>query len=245
MYRTALMGWMAAIVLLGAAVLPARAEDNGVVKGKVIFKGDPDDAKFRRTVVDTSKDPNCKHKKKRIGSWSIILNKKTDPVTIQNVLVRVVEGLPDHKWPVPDEAVVLNQEGCEYEPHVLGIMEGQKLIVKNSDPTNHNIHFLPEANQQHNFTQPKEGMTQELTLTAEDPFKIKCDVHPWMGAYIGVFNHPFFAVTGDDGTFTITGLPPGKYVIRAWHEEFKTIDMTVEVASGETKEADFTYEPGK
>jgi plastocyanin len=164
-------------------------------------------------------------------------------VTIQNVMVRVIEGLPDRKWPAPSEPVVLNQHGCEYEPHVFGIMEGQTLTVKNSDNTNHNIHFLPKKNQEHNFSQPKEGMTQDLSLTAEDPFKVKCDVHPWMGAYIGVFKHPFFDTTGEQGTFEIKGLPPGKYVIQAWHEQFGAQDMTVEVASGETKEVDFTYEP--
>jgi len=233
---------MASLAGLMSVVGQVRAEDNAVIKGKVIFKGDAE--KYKREVLDTSKDPNCKKSKDKIGSYEVIINKKTEPVTLRNVLVHVESGLaPDRKFEVPKEPVVLNQHGCEYEPHVFGIMEGQSLKVVNGDDTNHNIHFLPKVNKEENFSQPKKGLEKELTLVAEAPFKIKCDVHPWMGAHMGVFKHPYFSVTGDQGTFELKGLPPGKYKIKAWHEKFGELTMDVDVATGETKEADFTFEP--
>ena len=240
-------GTLVSSVIAGAFALviavPASAQDNGTIKGKIIFKGNA--AKYKRQTLKTDKDPNCKKSKKKIGSWSVILNKKTDPITIRNTMVYVKEGLGDRKFEANKEPVTLRQFGCEYSPHVLGIMDGQPLLVKNDDPTNHNIHFLPKINPQLNFSQPKQGMTKELTLKKEDVFKAKCDVHPWMGCFIKVFDHPFFAVTGKDGTFELKGLPPGSYVIEAWHEKFGTQTMTVEVAVDETKEADLTFEPGK
>lgn len=219
------------------------AEDNAVIRGKVIFKGDA--GQYKRQVINTNKDPNCKKSKKKIGSEDVILNKKTDPVTIRNVMVYVKEGLGDRKFAAKTEPVVLDQFGCQYKPHVIAIMAGQTLTIKNSDPTNHNIHFLPKINPAMNFSQPKQNMEKDVILVKENVFKAKCDVHPWMGCYIKVFDHPFYAVTGKDGTFTLEGLPPGKYVIEAWHEKFGTQTRTVEVASGESKEADFTFEPGK
>lgn len=238
-------GKFLAAIVVGAFGLslaaPASAADNAVIKGKIIFKGDA--AKYKRKSINTAKDPNCKKSKKKIGSESVILNKKTDPITIRNTMVYVKEGLGDRKFPVKAGAVELNQFGCQYKPHVLGVMEGQDLIVKNGDPTNHNIHFLPKINKELNFSQPKQGMTKTISLKTEDVFKAKCDVHPWMGCYIKVFNHPFFAVTGKDGTFELSGLPPGKFVIEAWHEKFGTQTVTVEVASGDTKVADLTFAP--
>lgn len=244
-------GKFVAAIVAGAFALalaaPASAGDNAVIKGKIIFKGEP--AKYKRTIINTNKDPNCKKSKKKIGSEKVILdgvkaNKKdpSSPITIRNTMVYVKEGLGDRKFPVKAGAVELNQVGCQYKPHVLGIMEGQELIVKNSDPTNHNVHFMPKINKQMNFSQPKQGMTKTVSLKTEDVFKVKCDVHPWMGCYIKVFNHPFFAVTGKDGTFELSGLPPGKFVIEAWHEKFGTQTVTVEVASGDTKVADLTFE---
>lgn len=228
--------------ILFLASAPVRAEDNGVIKGKVIFKGDP--KKYVRTTLDTSKDPKCKTFKEKIGSYEVILNAKGEPVTVRNVLVYVKSGLGDRKYEPPKEPVTLDQKGCEYVPHVLGVMEGQEILIRNSDDTNHNIHFLPKANEEFNKTQPKVGMEDKVVMkTAEEPFRIKCDVHPWMGAHIGVFKHPFFSVTGEDGTFELKGLPPGKYTINAFHETFGTISADVEVATGETKTHDFTYEP--
>ena len=221
---------------------PANAQDNAVIRGKVIFRGNP--AQHKRTVLDTSKDPNCKKLVKKIGSQNVVLNKKSDPVTVRNVLVWIDAGLGDSTYPPPKEPVVLDQKGCQYRPHVLGVMEGQSVLIRNSDPTSHNIHFLPKINDEFNRSQPKQGMEDNLKLLAEAPFRVKCDVHPWMGCYIGVFKHPFFSVTGKDGSYELTGLPPGKYVVKAWHETFGQQTMEVQVSSGETKEAEFTYPLG-
>lgn len=230
---------LAAATVLVLASRPLRAEDTASIKGKVVFKGDAD--KFKRSELDTSKDPNCK---KKVGSWDVILNKKTDPVTVRNVIVSIKEGLGDKKFPPKTEPFKLTQINCEYDPHIIAIMEGQSLKILNGDETNHNIHFLPKKNPEENFSQPQKDLNgKELKLQQEAPFKVKCDVHPWMGAFVAVFTHPFFSVTGEEGTFTITGLPAGKYVVEAWHEKFGPQTMNIEVTTGQTVEKDFVYEP--
>lgn len=216
----------------------ACAEDGGVIKGKAIFKGDPE--KFKRTGLDTTKDANCN---KKIGSEDVVVDAGTPP-TLRNVLVSIKEGLGDKKFPVPATPAVLNQEGCQYTPHVLGVVEGQQVEIKNSDPTAHNIHFLPKINEELNRSQPKQGAVDKTTLKTEAAFKVKCDVHPWMGMWIAVFPHPFFAVTDKTGAYEIKGLPPGKYTVEAWHEKFGTMTQPIEVDPSKAPAAlDFTFEP--
>jgi len=227
-------------LILSCVPVSVVADDNAVIKGKVLFKGDPE--KYKRETLDTAKDANCT---KKLGSEQVVLNKKTDPITIKNVLVSIKEGLGEKKFPPKTEPAILNQKDCQYTPHVLAVMEGQSVTIKNSDTTNHNIHFLPKINEEFNKTQPKQDMEDKVQLKVEAPFKVKCDVHPWMGMHVAVFNHPFFAVTGDEGTFEIKGLPPGKYTVEAWHEKFGNMTASVEVTSGATKDADFTFEPDK
>ena len=232
----------AMIAVLALAFSPVRAGDMSVIKGSVFFKGDK--SQFKRSVIDTTKDPNCKKAKKKIGTEKVIIN-KTDPMTLRNVLVSIKDGLGGRAFPVPIEPVTLTQEGCKYSPHVLGMVEGQELKILNGDETNHNIHFLPKNNDEYNFTQPKKDLEtgKTIKLTAEKPFKVKCDVHPWMGCHIAVFKHPFFNVTGRAGTFEIKGMPPGKYTLEAWHEKFGTVTAEVEISPGDTKTVDFNFEP--
>ena len=163
--------------------------------------------------------------------------------TMGNIMVWVSEGLPaGQTWPAPETPVVLDQDGCVYKPHVMGIMVGQPYRILNSDGILHNIHTLPQINPQFNRGQP--ATVKEITTTFPKPeamFQVKCDVHPWMSAYIGVFTHPFFSVTGTDGEFTISGLAPGTYEITAWHERLGTQEASVTVGVDETMNQDFTF----
>ena len=141
----------------------------------------------------------------------------------------------------PKEPAVLDQKGCMYEPHVLAMMVGQDLVVKNSDPFLHNVHSLAQTNPAFNFGQPNKDPGKKVPdgpKTAEN-IKVKCDVHPWMSAYIIVLEHPFFGVSKEDGTFTIKGNPPdGDYTLQAWHESLGTQEVQVSVKDGKAEVAE-------
>ena len=162
-----------------------------------------------------------------------------------NVFVYVKEGLEGRTFPPPGGSVELDQQGCRYRPHVFGVRVGQTIEIVNSDMTLHNIHATPAAdggNEEFNMGQPIQGMRFERTFDAPEvmvPFK--CDVHGWMNAYVGVLDHPYFAVTGPDGKFDISELPPGDYVIEAWHEELGAQTQNVTVGEGATAEVNFTF----
>jgi plastocyanin len=163
--------------------------------------------------------------------------------TMGNIMVWVSKGLPaDRTWAVPQTPVVLDQDGCVYKPHVMGIVVGQTYRILNSDGILHNVHTLPKINPSFNRGQP--ATVKEISTTFPSPenmFQVKCDVHPWMSAYIGVFTHPFFSVTNTDGTFTISGLDAGSYEITAWHERLGTQTASITVAADEAKAQDFTF----
>jgi len=167
-----------------------------------------------------------------------------DNGTLLNVFVYVKEGLADQEWPVPSDGVLLDQSGCRYHPHVLGIQAGQTLIIRNSDGFLHNIHPMPVNNRPFNIGQPVEMDSEKSFNLPEVMIPVECDVHDWMLGYIGVLEHPFFAVTGSDGSFSISGLPPGDYLIEAWHELYGTQTRSVSVPEGGTEQIEFTYSGG-
>jgi len=207
----------------------------GDVSGKVSFDG----AAPKTARLNMNADPICmKAHTGQVFSEEVVVNKNG---TLKNVLVYVKDGLGGRKFDPPATKVEFDQEGCQYTPHVLGIQTGQELLVVNSDPTLHNVHSLSKENSQFNIAQPKKGMKLTKKFDKAETFKVKCEVHTWMNAWIGVFNHPFFTVTGDDGSFTLKKLPAGDYTIEAWHEKYGTQTMKVKVgASGEVK-TDFKY----
>ncbi|MBI2923715.1 MAG: hypothetical protein HYY18_21875 [Planctomycetes bacterium] len=155
--------------------------------------------------------------------------------TLQNVMVWVDKGLDaKYVFKAPSAPARIDQNGCVYKPHVISMMAKQALEVKNSDGVRHNIHATAKVNAEFNFSQdPKK--TDTLTtaskaktfVVGEVPIKVKCDVHGWMGAWVGVFKHPFHGVTGGDGTVTLKGVPPGSYTLKVWHEKYGTKEVQV------------------
>jgi plastocyanin len=216
---------------------PGVAAAASTVTGTVTFDGKPPALR----PIDMAAEPVCA--KKHSGpapNEALILGSGN---TMGNIMVFVSKGLPAGKtYPAPATPVTLNQDGCVYKPHVMGIMVGQAYKILNSDGILHNIHTLPKVNAAFNRGQP--ATVKEMSTNfakAEDVFQVKCDVHPWMSAYIGVFTHPFFATTGSDGKFTISGLDPGTYEITAWHERLGVQKATVTVAANETKTQAFKF----
>ena len=146
-------------------------------------------------------------------------------------------------YPAPTEAVELDQHGCMYTPHLVGVQAGQPIKIKNSDETLHNIHPRPAVNPEFNIGQPRKGMESVKTFDKKEVMiPVGCDVHPWMRAYISVLEHPFFAVTDDDGKFEIKNLPAGEYEIEAIHEKLKTSTGKITVKDGESAKLDLNYQ---
>ena len=221
----------------GPALSPDEA-NGATLTGKVAFTG----AKPPLSMIDMSANPACEraHKDAPLAAEDIVVNPNG---TLKYVFVWVKSGLPaNQRWAIPATPVVLDQSGCQYKPHMIGVMTGQNVELRNSDPTNHNIHPQPSLNPEWNDSQAPGGDPKFKTFARQEiMIPVKCNVHPWMRSFIGAVNHPFFAVTGDDGTFTIEGLPPGTYVIQTWHEKFGTVEQTVTVGAKEHKAVDFSY----
>ncbi|MEO8596769.1 MAG: carboxypeptidase regulatory-like domain-containing protein [Candidatus Solibacter sp.] len=221
----------------GGTATPDEA-NGGTVTGKIAFTGD----KPKIATIDMSAQPVCErqHKGEAVKSEEVVINGNG---TLKNVFVWVKSGLPaDTQWAVPAVATELDQSGCMYKPRVIGLMAGQNFQIKNADPANHNIHPQPQVNPDWNESQsPGQPPLTKSFARQEVMIPVKCNVHPWMRAYIGVVGHPFFAVTGDDGSFTIKGLPPGTYVIQSVHEKYGLMEQTVTVGAKESKTVEFSY----
>jgi plastocyanin len=230
-------GLRLAAVLVAVSMWPGAAFAASTINGTVTFDGKV--PALKPLAMDA--DPACAKKhQKPVPSEMLVLGSGN---TMGNILVWVSKGLPSGKsYPVPKTPVTLDQNGCVYVPHVMGIMVGQTYRILNSDGILHNIHTLPKVNPSFNKGMPatlKEATT--VFNKPEDVFHIKCDVHPWMSAYIAVFTHPFFSATGTDGKFTISGLDPGTYEITAWHERLGTQTASVTVGANETKAQNFKF----
>lgn len=229
-----------AVGLVALSVLPSVAFAASSVTGTITFAGTPPPPR----PLDMGADPACakKHTTPALNEM-LVLGKGN---TMGNIMVFVSKGLPSGKtYPAPSAPAVLDQKGCKYEPHVQGIMVGQAYKILNSDGILHNVHALPKINKQFNMPMPANRKEASATFDKVEPmFNIKCDVHPWMTAYVGVFNHPFFTVTGADGKFTIPNLEPGTYEITAWHERLGTQTASVTVAATGTKTQDFKFAVG-
>lgn len=208
----------------------------GSVTGKIGFEGTA--PKFRAISMDADSVCAAKHSG-AVYPETVVLNGNG---TLRNVFVFVKSGLEGKNFAVPGESVELDQDGCLYKPHVLGIQAKQQLKVVTSDNTTHNIHPLPKVNREWNVSQPPGADPIMQTFSrAEESIPVKCNQHPWMRAYIHVMSNPFYAVSGDDGTFKIEGLPPGEYELEALHEEFGAMTMKVTVAANQPATADFSF----
>ena len=214
----------------------AFAADNAAVSGKIVFKGSK--PALRPLTMDAT--PACakQHAKPFLSEEAVI----GADGSLANTFVYVKAGLPARAWPVTKKAATVEQLGCVYQPHVLGVMAGQDVEFINNDPTSHNVHPLPKLNNEWNQSQSAKGDPIVRTFAKpEIGLPVKCNLHPWMRVYVNVVESPFFAVTGADGSFSIKGLPAGDYTLGAWHERFGTQEFKVKVAAGGTATANFTY----
>jgi hypothetical protein len=236
---TAMKTTISTLAVVALVALSARAADTASVSGKVSFTGTAPAAK--KLKMDA--DPKCAemHADTPLTSEEAVVNANG---TLKNVFVYVKSGLEGKTFETPKTPVVLTQEGCHYEPHVFGMMAKQPLEIVNADDTLHNIHAMPKnpSNKEFNMGQPNKGMKSTRTFAnPEVMVHFKCDVHPWMSAYVGVMDNPFFGTTGDDGAFALKNLPAGEYEIVAWHEKYGTQTQKVKVGEGEAKTVEFAF----
>ena len=213
------------------AATPIDPATAATVSGTVSFEGTaPKGAK-----IDMSQDPNCK-------GTNTAETVVADGGKLSNVFVYVKDGLGSRAFDVPKDPVTIDQSGCKYHPHVLGVLAGQTVKVVNSDPTTHNIHPTPANNREWNESQPPQAAPLEKTFAREEiMLPVKCNQHPWMKMYVNVVKSPFYAVTGPDGKYEIKGLPPGDYTLAFVQEKLGTQEQKVTLAAKDSKTVDAKF----
>jgi plastocyanin len=208
------------------------------ITGKVVFEGTPP----ANPVIKMASDPACVSANKGDVTFESYM---VDNGGLENVFVYIKDGLGNkYLFDTPTTPVQIDQKGCHYLPHVLGIRASQPLEIVNSDATMHNVHGMPEANREFNFGQAVPGMKNAVTFTTPEvliPFK--CDVHSWMNAFVGVVDHPYFAVSANGGKFELRTIPPGTYTIEAVHEKLGRQTQSVTLGAKDAKEITFTFKP--
>jgi plastocyanin len=216
-----------------AAATPIDPATAASVSGTVKLDGEAP----RAAKIDMSQDPACK-------GTNMAENVVAGGGHLSNVFVYVKEGLGNRTFDAPKDAITLDQSGCKYHPHVLGVMAGQTIKIMNSDPTTHNIHPTPKDNREWNESQPPQAPALEKNFAREEiMLPVKCNQHPWMRMFVNVTKSPFFAVTGPDGKFEIKGLPPGDYTLAFVHEKMGEQTMKVTLAAKDSKTVDATFKP--
>jgi plastocyanin len=226
---------LAVIVAVGSAMVVAAAPPagNGTITGKITYTGTPPKMK----PIDMSKEPTC-------------AKQHATPVTTENVVtgpgnaleyVVVYISAGDQGSTPGTKTVEYDQKGCQYLPHVAVMQPGQPLEIKNDDQTAHNIHPLAKVNQEWNKSQPPGTAPIETKYDKPEFIAVKCNIHPWMHGYFAVINTSHYAVSANDGSFSLAGLPAGKYTVTAWHEQYAAQSQEVTVGAGETKNITFTF----
>ena len=209
----------------------------GAIKGHVRLNGKLPG----NPVIRMGRDPMCS----RVNAGKLVVQETVMAAldgSLANVFVRLQGTFPP--TPVPTTPAVIDQRGCIYRPRVIGVRVGQTVQIKNSDNFRHNVHSLSAHGGNFNIGQARAGVVYEFKPKQEEVMmRLKCDVHTWMNAFIGVVTNPYFAVTADAGNFQIDKVPPGTYTIQAWHEAYGFVSKTVTVRAGATSTVDFTYAP--
>lgn len=231
---------ISAVLFILSFIFSATHLHAATITGTIKYEGEA--PKFKEIKMEA--DPIClTHHTTAVYPQTLVLG---EGQTMGNVFVYVKKGLPAQKYPAPADPVVIDQKGCMYDPHVVGVMIGQPLKILNPDGTLHNVHALSKVNPEFNLAMPKfRTETSKIFDKEEFMFPVKCDVHPWMGAWVTVLSHPFFNVTKEDGKFKIDNLPAGTYTLEAWHEKLGPQDMDVTVAEGDSKEVNFVFSAPK
>jgi hypothetical protein len=226
---------LALVVLAGfaIAVLGAPPAGSGAIEGKVTYTGTPPKMK----PIDMAKEPTCA---KEHNPPEMAQNVVTGPGNaLQYVVVYISAG--EQPSPTPSQAVRFDQKGCMYIPHVLPMQVGQELLIYTDDPFAHNIHPLPKVNPEWNKSQPPGAAPIDTKWDKPEFIEVKCNIHPWMHGYFVVLRTSRYAVTDNNGAFSLKGLPAGKYTVTAWQEQYGTQSQEVTISGSETKTANFVF----
>jgi hypothetical protein len=228
------LSYAAGLALLAASTIGFAGPSGGSISGKVTYQGTP----ARQKPIDMSKEPGCAQQHSTpITTETVVVGPGN---ALVNVIVYVSAGAADESSP-PSQAVTITQKGCQYLPHVVPMVVNQELKVVNADTNSHNIHPLAKINHEWNKSQPPGTPPFSEKFEKPEFIPVKCNIHPWMHGEFAVLNNSHYAVSGEDGGFSLPNLPPGKYTITAWHESYGDQTQDVSISGNETKTINFVF----